>query len=1708
MGHVTRRHGATMNFQPFQLGQANDGGRSGSYDRHGDESQQINTQTRAVVYWAANKGVTSQQVKELYQIAQSPQPQQNPHPSPPSSSSTTTPKLPELGPSDEKGVDSPVDSTRTASCRKRNTAPRPISMPLFQSPTHQSTHKRTMTDDTGDYWYRTSADVTRMLGPEASSTPPRSQSRSQSQSCKQSQLKPPIQSPPASPPRLPGTGLVKQFSQLSTSETSQERGTVLVPGSSDESNTQPGTTQIVDYPFEHLVQADASDQTISHSRLIPSNELFFQRTQSPPFNIHQRARSPSSSPSLGASPRRVFGDINKGGGSSPPASSAMPTQDPDLNSQTTGMVVDPDGTGEGGSLDTQATAPTQLDPTQLKYISATPVISGGLLAVDQSQETPPTGLEELNSESRSLTPPTQIVTQLDDTIETYSTGLERVSRTSPPPTTPLRLQDSSRDVLGNSVTIHSVSPRRAFTTPLTHPNSNPHKLDRSRKSSFAPPVRTRPDAQRPLPSLNTGSAPLQSTRSRWDAKRAEEEEREARMTATTIPLPPRTPSPRRPRAPPTTIGIGTQDVLTESTPFVSGRGGIRTPKVNSPLFSPMKTGVSDDPVSDEDDPLTEPEANNPEPSKPPGSISHRGSSLPLESGRAARQKAKQRENDVREQSESEQESEDDATPQRSIKPSRGGSTTRHGRGRGRGRGRSVANTPRTPYEAQPEPKSPVRTTSTGKKRARGDMPREKSPAPAKRHKVKQAPSSAAPASSSLTGTRVLAWWHGGNYFFGSIVSEESKGRWEIGFDDSSSSKVPITRIRRATLQVGDSIQVNSGGGLMVDATVVSVANWETKRQARVLMVHDGKEVRRDVESRVISIPSKIVSKSWGDRMFEVSPAPPIKRKGVFSHSGTVSKTGSELTGYAFVLTIKAEDVGVGEKELEGWKVKLRTKIEGHGGTVVDEWDELFSIRGRADANGWYAEEMALHYVGGSSWPDVRKVFLLSGRMGTTPKYLMALALGVPCLSYKWVDEFLQDDTSQWMDALLPRGMSEFYQTEISQVVDPQLQSTTNMVETLLTSSVTRKPFKGSSVLCIFKRAKKIQPEGIDKGKFYSRVACVMGASTVHLVPDNDLNSLVLPQPILEYDYVVCENATTLQTVKSTIGAAGRSTEWNNSRAQSVAERVGKFQASVATVSQIATPPALKPAPDHISLDFLIHNDVQHSLNWKANQPFFMRSRRFPLARQRRMRLICCSFILLVTSTVLLLFWRSKSEPILVQNYLVPVKPPLIDRAWMERLGMYDEPEPVDVEWMGSLATNALRTLRVTQLPDSNSVKQNKNKIISNSLADWNLCEFRGRQCRVLLPVSIGEQESKAQLHLQQIAILARSLDLTLVLPNMYKARFGACARNKFEDYYQPESLTQLGVNVVSHSAFQKWVATRRLAPKVQVIEIGPGSQPSGENSNKSIAELGDVSNGPSWRRCLSKSTSRLDFSKLKIQLAQSSTRSTELAEFGERIIQTLQPIVDTEEIQVYALDWSLRHPIFREAAFRYLVYSKRVLDYAKKLLDAAGPTVVVQWRMESVRPENLLACSSSLITLLRLTLAQAEYSDVKTVYLATDYPLEGANAPHSGTFRTIGDQHHAAILEFLNAFQPRGSLEMYRLTHQTKLSQVTEYDKGLLENDLGFLGIVDKSVSQQAELFVSGSSGDCARNSSFTKQIIDARRENKKLGKVRNDVLFFERTNL
>ncbi|KAF8181485.1 hypothetical protein BJ912DRAFT_906817, partial [Pholiota molesta] len=63
-----------------------------------------------------------------------------------------------------------------------------------------------------------------------------------------------------------------------------------------------------------------------------------------------------------------------------------------------------------------------------------------------------------------------------------------------------------------------------------------------------------------------------------------------------------------------------------------------------------------------------------------------------------------------------------------------------------------------------------------------------------------------------------------------------------------------------------------------------------------------------------------------------------------------------------------------------------------------------------------------------------------------------------------------------------------------------------------------------------------------------------------------------------------------------------------------------------------------------------------------------------------------------------------------------------------------------------------------------------------------------RPCRFLLPLRIAEQESKARIHLAQLALLARALNRTLVLPNVGRSKVGACFRWDLGAYYDVRSL--------------------------------------------------------------------------------------------------------------------------------------------------------------------------------------------------------------------------------------------------------------------------------------------------------------------------------
>ncbi|KAI0090962.1 hypothetical protein BDY19DRAFT_861224, partial [Irpex rosettiformis] len=169
----------------------------------------------------------------------------------------------------------------------------------------------------------------------------------------------------------------------------------------------------------------------------------------------------------------------------------------------------------------------------------------------------------------------------------------------------------------------------------------------------------------------------------------------------------------------------------------------------------------------------------------------------------------------------------------------------------------------------------------------------------------------------------------------------------------------------------------------------------------------------------------------------------------------------------------------------------------------------------------------------------------------------------------------------------------------------------------------------------------------------------------------------------------------------------------------------------------------------------------------------------------------------------------------------------------------------------------------------------------------------------------------------------------------------------------------------------------------------------------------------------------------------------------------------------------------------------------------------VHWRMETVQLDLLSDCAEALVDTLGNLLADPTLAkDIKTVWMATDMPLslssdEGSHAPsqRSNTFKTVMKEHTLAMSIVKTAFGVGGPLEEWKMTGLAEqmrrvranlteegrdFSLVDEDDSGLIWEDAGVWGILDKMAAMQSTLFVSGARG-CGRVSSFTRQIVDYR---------------------
>lgn len=156
--------------------------------------------------------------------------------------------------------------------------------------------------------------------------------------------------------------------------------------------------------------------------------------------------------------------------------------------------------------------------------------------------------------------------------------------------------------------------------------------------------------------------------------------------------------------------------------------------------------------------------------------------------------------------------------------------------------------------------------------------------------------------------------------------------------------------------------------------------------------------------------------------------------------------------------------------------------------------------------------------------------------------------------------------------------------------------------------------------------------------------------------------------------------------------------------------------------------------------------------------------------------------------------------------------------------------------------------------------------------------------------------------------------------------------------------------------------------------------------------------------------------------------------------------------------------------------------------------------METVAPSNLLDCSKQLHTAIRSF--STRYPDIGNVFLLTDYPLESDDHPHSLTLK-IDPLTREAMRYFLDHFDDStqrigatGKLNLTTLTRELPFvdlgtgvegSQATRVPIG--DVDMGLVGVMDKIIAEEAEIFLVGIPKVCGRFSSFSQAVVTSRRE-------------------
>ncbi|KAF8136560.1 hypothetical protein EV363DRAFT_1157573 [Boletus edulis] len=383
-------------------------------------------------------------------------------------------------------------------------------------------------------------------------------------------------------------------------------------------------------------------------------------------------------------------------------------------------------------------------------------------------------------------------------------------------------------------------------------------------------------------------------------------------------------------------------------------------------------------------------------------------------------------------------------------------------------------------------------------------------------------------------TRIFALWkQDGHYYSGIVYSRGLKNKYLIKFDDGTEDEVELKNMRRRELLVGDRVITMLDG---VKCVVGNVSHADSQGWF-ILEIDDGEVVStRQVGFPDVRIANRTIQSQWKQRTIVsedivtvIRPKPPTdatpSKESVIST--TSGKAQREFLKTGFVVTINPKN---GEP-VQMKDVAMRA-IKQHGGFVIEDWSSVFTMEGKHSQSNkrWIAMPQDFRW---KSEINLDRVFLLSDDAHQKPKFLLALALGIPCISFEWLTKE-GEISSDWQQFLLPAGYSDSLGARVSQIVDLDWGNCTEHLTDIMTSRVPFKLFSQKTVLCVGADLVPLTPNRARKNvseeasRYVPWIILCMGAAKVEAVTDTKQVPL---GHIQTFDYIIVKERNILGSVK-------------------------------------------------------------------------------------------------------------------------------------------------------------------------------------------------------------------------------------------------------------------------------------------------------------------------------------------------------------------------------------------------------------------------------------------------------------------------------------------------------------------------------------------------------------------------------------------------